>query len=178
MGIMKLDLFKDIAYAAANQSTCCRLHVGAAIFNMTTKRVYSIGYNGTPHGFLHCNKLFDRENHKVHVSINGYLHIPLVYERENNWYLMSEPDLCRIHHEFSEKYELHAEQNAILNLLRTGAVVSEHLAILSTTAPCCNCAKLIAALGIKNVFYCEEYDRHDKNIWDYYDKLGLLVCKA
>ena len=171
---MNLGLFKDIAYAAANQSTCCRLHVGAVIFNMNTKRVYSIGYNGTIHGFNHCNKLFPEPG-----KVNSLVYSLLGYTGTNTDIVnVSEEEWRSVHHEFSEKYELHAEQNAILNMLKTGADISENLAILSTTAPCHNCAKLIAGLGIRHVFYCAEYDRHDQDVFDYYDKLGLLVCKV
>lgn len=172
---MKLQMFKKIAYAAAEQSTCCRLHVGAVIFNMKTDRLYSIGYNGTLHRFTHCNKLFP-EPGKVHSSVYSLLgYTPPT----NEFVSVSSDDEWRsLHHEFSEKYELHAEQNAILNMLKTGINITEDLAILSTTALCCTCAKFIAGLGIRHVFYCEEYDRYNQDVFDYYDRLGLLVCKV
>lgn len=172
--LMKLQMFKDIAYAAARQSTCCRLHVGAVIYNMNTNQLYSIGYNGTMHGFVHCNKLFP-EPGKVHKSVYDMLGYTLPTEE----FVFVPYAVWRIlHHEFSEKYELHAEQNAILNMLKTGVTITENLAILSTTAPCCTCAKFIAGLGIKHVFYCDDYDRHNQDVFDYYDELGLIVCKV
>lgn len=169
---MKLDLFKDIAYAAAKQSTCCRLHVGAVIFNMNTKRLYSIGFNGSLSGKPHCNELFP-EPGKVYSQVYDMLG----YTGSSGLLTVSDDEWRSIHHEFSEKYEIHAEQNAILNLLKTGINITNDLAIVTTLAPCCTCAKLIAGLGIKHVFYCEKYDRLDENIFDYYDKLGLLVCR-
>lgn len=171
---MKLQMFKRIAYAAAEQSTCCRLHVGAVIFNMNTDQLYSIGYNGTIRGFNHCNKLFP-EPGKVHKSVYNMLGYT---SPTDEFVFVSDDEWRDLHHEFSEKYELHAEQNAILNMLKTGVSVIKDMAIMSTTAPCCTCAKLIAGLGIKHVFYCEVYDRHNQDVFDYYDRLGLLICKV
>ena len=51
---------------------------------------------------------------------------------------------------------LHAEENAIIKLTRshetaTGAVM------FITTAPCFPCAKLLAEIGLKRIYYAESY---------------------
>ncbi|MCY2952057.1 MAG: hypothetical protein NTU53_08775 [Planctomycetota bacterium] len=57
-------------------------------------------------------------------------------------------DLCR---------SLHAEENAILSLCRTGLRLPEGAILYSTTFPCNLCANKIVAMGIKTVVYAEPY---------------------
>ena len=58
-------------------------------------------------------------------------------------------DMCRA---------LHAEENAILNLSRTGMPVPPDAVLYTTTFPCNLCANKIAVFGIKKVVYAEPYD--------------------
>jgi deoxycytidylate deaminase len=57
-------------------------------------------------------------------------------------------DLCRA---------LHAEENAILSLSRTGRPCPEDAVLYTTTFPCDLCANKIIAVGIKEVVYSEPY---------------------
>jgi len=57
-------------------------------------------------------------------------------------------DMCR---------SLHAEQNAILNLSKSGASVPSNAVLYSTTFPCNMCANQIVQVGIKEVVYTEPY---------------------
>jgi deoxycytidylate deaminase/dephospho-CoA kinase len=57
-------------------------------------------------------------------------------------------DMCRA---------LHAEENAILNLSRTGVRLPEKAVLYSTTFPCNLCANKIVAVGIRTVVYAEPY---------------------
>ena len=62
------------------------------------------------------------------------------------------------HQEWSPLNELHAEVNAIGYAAQNG--VSTKDAILYTSvSPCIDCAKLIVAAGIKEVWYIDEYHR-------------------
>jgi len=67
------------------------------------------------------------------------------------------------HHKFSEKNEIHAEQNAIGFASRNGLSTKDSDLYISVS-PCIYCAKLIWAAGIKNVYYIEEYDRSIEGI--------------
>lgn len=62
------------------------------------------------------------------------------------------------HREFSSKWEVHAEANAIGWAARYG-ISTEGTTLYTTISPCLSCAKLIIAAGIKNVIYKYEYDR-------------------
>ena len=57
-------------------------------------------------------------------------------------------DICR---------SLHAEENAILRLSRTGIPVPDRARMFVTAFPCNLCANKIAMLGIKEVVYSEPY---------------------
>lgn len=175
---IKLKPFLETARVWAKQSSCCRVHVGAVIFNIETKRLLSIGYNGTMPGEFHCNKLFNAESlgFNVHSYINHFLNHTSIPD-DGQWHTVSEREFKYLHHRFSELYEVHAEQNAIYNLIKTGASYdTDNLAIITTVEPCEQCAKAIAALGIKHVFYNKEYDRNVISIPTYFSKLGI-ICR-
>lgn len=93
-------------------------------------RIISTGWNGVPSKFTHCNEIFVDT-----VDLNQ-------------------------HKEFSDKYELHAEQNCLAFAARKG-IKTEGTDIYVSVSPCNQCAKLIIASGIKNVFYLRKYDRED-----------------
>lgn len=55
---------------------------------------------------------------------------------------------------------VHAERNAIDKLTRQG-VSPEKSILFVTTAPCIECAKSIAAVGISSVHYADNYHNND-----------------
>lgn len=177
MSSIKLKPFLETAKVWAKNSSCCRVHVGAVIFNMNTKRLLSIGYNGTLPGQIHCNMLFtsDFSTFRIHGDINRFLSDTGIPD-DGQWHDdIYEQKFKELHHRFSELYEVHAEQNAIYNLIKTGASYdTDNLAIITTVEPCEQCAKAIAALGIKYVFYEVAYDRNIINIPEYFSKLGII----
>lgn len=182
MSSIKLKPFLETANVWAKNSSCCRVSVGAVIFNMKTKRLLSIGYNGTLPGQVHCENLFDCDTDEffVHGNINNYLYGPNALcdiPDDGQWHKVHEQRFREIHHRFSDLYEVHAEQNAIYNLIKTGASYdTDNIAIITTVEPCEQCAKAIAALGIKYVFYEVAYDRNTIDIPKYFSKLGV-ICR-
>ena len=52
---------------------------------------------------------------------------------------------------------MHAEENALINLSRTGAATTQDSIIYSTTFPCNLCANKIVSSNIKTVIYSEPY---------------------
>lgn len=146
----KHQLFLQIARCFAAQSTCCRKQVGAVL--VKDGRIISTGYNGTISGQPHCN-----ENPRfqgvdwAHLDVNS----PLSLE----------------HHQFSAVEELHAEQNVIAFAAKNG-VSTAGCTMYITMAPCSDCSKLIAAAGIKAVYYIEEYDRCSSGV-DFLAKCGI-----
>lgn len=175
MTSIKLKPFLKTANVWAENSSCCRVHVGAVIFNTKTKRLLSIGYNGTLPGHVHCDKLFDSGGFGcyIHGNINLFLNETGIND-DYQWHTVKKERFKELHHRFSELYEVHAEQNAIYNLIKTGASYdTDNLAIITTVEPCEQCAKAIAALGIKHVFYEVVYDRNTIDIPKYFARLGI-----
>ncbi|MCD5382625.1 deaminase [Candidatus Gracilibacteria bacterium] len=62
------------------------------------------------------------------------------------------------HHDWSLKYEIHAEMNAILWAARNGVEI-EGSTIYCTLEPCFQCTKNILASGIKKIVYSKKYDK-------------------
>ncbi|MBZ0266089.1 dCMP deaminase family protein [bacterium] len=62
---------------------------------------------------------------------------------------------------------VHAEMNAIAQAARYGPSI-DGCDLYCTLMPCWNCAKMIAASGIANVYYLEEYHPEE---WDFYKQL-------
>lgn len=170
---MNEGLFIDIARTAKNYSTCSRLQVGATIVNSKSGRVLCTGYNGTPSGISNCKDIFIKKDDHYYIrkDIEKYLNFKYegIYafpfgDSQPAYLDVSEYDWKKLHHDFSEAYEIHAEPNAIFNLYREGSnAKTEDLVMYVTTAPCPNCLKTIAGVGIKTVYYEEVYDRIDIN---------------
>lgn len=141
------NFFMEIAEKFSTLSTCGRLNVGAVITK--NNRIISTGYNGVPSGLQHCCE--------IHKDID--FSIP-----ENN----------EMHKQFSTQYELHAEQNAIVEAAKNGIALNGSI-LYTTVEPCDYCRKLIAQSGIKNVFYRYKYDRNNKKSDLIAEKLGLII---
>ena len=147
---MKFDkLMINTAIEISKFSTCKRLQVGAIISR--DNRIIATGFNGVAEGLEHCNKIFKKVNPKA-------------------------PDFSSIHHDFSTKNELHAEQNAIGFCAKSG-IKTKGCIIYITHSPCIHCAKLIIASGIKTVVYNKLYDR-DQNFKVLFDKLNIKYREA
>lgn len=114
-------LFLDIAERVANESSCISLHVGAVL--VKDNRIISIGFNGTPSGYPHCNDEYSR-----------------------GAFTRSE------HHDWSIRHEIHAEMNAILFAAKSGIPV-EGCTLYITHEPCDNCLKNCVAAGISRIVY-------------------------
>ena len=141
------NFFMEIAEKFSTLSTCGRLKVGAVITK--NNRIISTGYNGVPSGLQHCCE--------IHKGID--FSIP-----ENN----------EKHKQFSAQYELHAEQNAIVEAAKNGIALNGSI-LYTTVEPCDYCRKLIAQSGIKKVFYRYKYDRNNKESDLIAEKLGLVI---
>jgi len=126
------EIFMNVAYEVARMSTCRKIHVGAVI--VKDKRIISIGYNGVPSGWQHCDEVFTG----------------------------NEEDFLKKHHEWSNYHEIHAEMNAIAFAAKNG-ISTQGAELYCTHSPCVNCSKIIVQSGIKKVYYAELYDKHAIN---------------
>lgn len=72
-----------------------------------------------------------------------------------NGYLPGTPHISRIR-DGHEQATVHAEQNAVADAARRGSSVEGAIAYV-THYPCINCAKILAAAGIAEIRYREDY---------------------
>ncbi len=145
------QLFIKMAQLVEEQSTCCRLHVGAVLVKDT--RVISMGFNGTASGQKHCEdyfkELYEKEYQKEFATLADFMASRTFYD---------------LHGKFSIDNELHAEQNAISFAAKNG-IATEGGTIYVTWSPCVHCAKVIVSAGIKKVFFKNLYDRSQEGIY-------------
>lgn len=140
-----------MAELVADQSTCCRLHVGAVL--VKENRVISIGFNGTPSGQVHCEDyfkdLYEKNYKNEFATLTDFMASRTFYD---------------LHGKFSIDNELHAEQNAIAFAAKNG-ISTQAGTIYVTWSPCVHCAKVIVSAGIKKVFFKNLYDRSQEGIY-------------
>lgn len=148
-------------------STCARLHVSAIL--VKDGRILSMGYNGTAAGQKHCRDRFIRIGDKYYIG--EYAH-----PAEMAQYEVSKEKWFAEHHKFSEQNEVHAEMNCIAFAIKNEINISTCEIIISVS-PCIQCAKLIAAVGIKHVYYMDEYDRNPSDGLKYLIANGVQCHK-
>lgn len=110
-------------------------------------RIIASGINGTPTSSKNCSDVFDKNN----------------FDREK-------------HHQFSKRYEVHAEQNVFLMSNREGISLKDSIAYL-TLSPCFDCAKMLAQLPVKAIYYIDEYDKSmnsEKNLKEYFEEFKII----
>ena len=72
------DTCVGIVGVLENRSTCYKNHVGALLFNPTTKKIVEVAYNGAPHRMPHCtpeNAVMDGPHHinDIHAETNLFV---------------------------------------------------------------------------------------------------------
>lgn len=150
-----METAMTIAQAASLRSSCEKRQVGAAIVDELCS-VVATGYNEVPPKSESCVDMCGecyrgslRKQFRASVSeiLKDVEKTELVCKYyKGNVKLM---DYCRA---------LHAEENAILSLVRNGSVQAiSRMCLYTTTFPCNLCANKIASIGIKSVVYCSPY---------------------
>jgi dCMP deaminase len=91
-----------------------------------------------------------------------------------NGYLPCAPHVSRVR-EGHEQATVHAEQNAVADAARRGSGVEGCIAYV-THFPCINCAKILAAAGIAEIKYREDY-RNDPIVVPLLAEAGVKVTK-
>ena len=124
-------MFLRIAAEFGELSNCVSHKVGCVI--VKDNRIITTGYNGTPSGTFNCSDTFPN------------------YDR-------NDPKQREAHHEFSEKYEIHAEENNILFAASHGLNINGGTAYC-TLQPCNKCLKMLCQSGVRRVVYHKDYDK-------------------
>lgn len=139
--------FMDLTRQVAEWSSCHKAdrHVGAIV--VKNKRVLTTGYNGAPQGVQSCRDKGECMREKLGIQ-SGTRH-----------------ELC---------YAVHAEQNAIAQAARLGAVL-EGATLYCTHQPCVICARMIINAGIRRVVY--RYGYPDDFSLRLFAEAGLIIEK-
>lgn len=116
-----------------SKNSHCISHKVACII-VKDGRIISTGINGTPKGGINCDEHF-----------------------------LNQLNALELHHEWSEKNELHAEINALMIAAKNGISVLDTSAYC-TLSPCIHCAKALVAAGIREVFFETLYDKDQEGI--------------
>jgi dCMP deaminase len=91
-----------------------------------------------------------------------------------NGFLPGTPHTSRVR-EGHEQATVHAEQNAIADAARRG-ITLEGCTAYTTHYPCINCAKILAAAGIRTIKYHVDY-RNDDLVRDILVEAGVAIIR-
>lgn len=138
------EYFLKIAMLVSERSTCVRHHVGAVI--VKDRQILTSGYNGAAAGQKDCLEM---------GCLRNEMKIPSGTRHE----------ICRA---------IHAEQNAIIQAGRHGAVTSDST-IYCTHSPCILCAKMIVNAKIKRFVTYADYP--DKSSLELLKQAGVEFVK-
>jgi dCMP deaminase len=181
------DMFMETCMLWRKRSTCQRLQTAAVV--VKNNNIISIGYNGVPHTQKHCTT-FWKQFYECAKQTNSETPEPdllafyesIVKDLNFNISVMNgietyedfiaSDTFAVLHHNWSDKYELHAELNALLQ-----AETSTHGASLFTFySPCRQCAKSIISAKIVKVVYHDEYKRDTEGL-NLLERSGISVQK-
>jgi deoxycytidylate deaminase len=176
-----------IAYAIGRRSKCKKRRVGAIIVD-DSHNILSSGFNGVPKGLLDCsNEHGDcyRDSHRDKLRGNIAADIAKsavkaigeecpkidketkdsIEEKTKRVAESISTDIVKRIKVLELCRSLHAEENAIMNLVGTSKTYSfENCSLYASTYPCNLCANKIAQTGIKKVIYLEPYPVEDAKI--------------
>lgn len=171
----KLATFIDVAILFKKNSKCVSHKVAALIIDKNKGNIVSIGYNGTPKGFVNCDQLFKKKE----IDSSGIKQVQYFTKQLKSegsvspeWIKVDKDRFNKQHHDFSEQYEIHAEQNALLKLIGTNCE-PDNLCIITTLEPCYQCCKLIIASEVKEVVYIDKYERNEFNAEQFLSEFGI-----
>lgn len=134
----------DIAKLIAQKSSCISMKVGCVI--VKDQRIISMGYNGTPSGYINCDEFFDSQAR----------------------HFIKPEQLRTIHHQWSNIHQIHSQMNAIMFAAKKGISV-DGATLYSTVFPCQHCLKNIIQSGVIQVVYNTDYDlgQYDPKFMDF-----------
>jgi dCMP deaminase len=108
------------------------------------------------------------------VVVSGGEELNRIIAAGYNGFLPGSPHRSRMR-DGHEQATVHAEQNAIADAARRG--VSVHGATLYVSHfPCINCAKIVAAAGIRTIKYHFDYD-NDPLVLDLLSETGIAISR-
>lgn len=145
----KHKVYLKMCQDLSNISKCAKHKVGALI--LKNDRIISNGLNGSPKGFTNCCDKF----HGIDTH--------------------SEPGKS-LHRDWAEKFEIHAEMNAILYANRCGTNLEDSI-LYCNLEPCYNCLKHAVTVGIKEIYYANKHKSNleSQEALDLINQLGIKI---
>jgi dCMP deaminase len=108
------------------------------------------------------------------VVVSGGAHTNRIVAAGYNGFLPGAPHTSRVS-EGHEQGTVHAEQNAIADAARRG-VALDGATVYVTHYPCVNCAKIMAAAGIREIKYRTDY-RNDPIVAEILNEAQITVTQ-
>lgn len=142
----KHEYFMLMAMLVSTRATCLRRRTGCVLVDFHG-RILATGYNGVPAGADHC---------ETYGHLGCYTGKP-----DNPSGSFQGNEVCRA---------VHAEQNALMQAAGSGVNVMGAVCY-STNEPCIVCTKLLASVGIKEVYFIEKYE--DQSARNYRNEIGM-----
>jgi len=108
------------------------------------------------------------------VLVSGGEHSNRIVAAGYNGFLPGTPHRSRMR-DGHEQATVHAEQNAIADAARRGVSICGATAYVSHF-PCLNCAKMLAAAGVRVIKYHADY-RNDPMVADLLSEAGVVITQ-
>jgi deoxycytidylate deaminase len=144
------------AYACSQESTCLKRKVGAIVVD-SSGSIISSGRNDVPRDSRSCSSVYGKcyKDYFREQFVESAINEKLITKNKKQGFIKLLKDKIGLH---DICQAVHAEENVILNLTRTGSMVPlETCTLYTTTYPCRQCARRIVNLGIKRICYLEAY---------------------
>lgn len=160
----------SVAYALAEQSTCCRRSVGCVLLDRNG-RVLSTGWNGVAAGEPHCNAWAELTLPEARalgddprVRSPKYLSEVDPSRPMLGWYSDACPGAFLLSGQGIDSCgAVHAEQNACLGCTRPFDIGTCY----TTTSPCVPCVKLLLGSPCARIVFAEAYvDQTARVLWE------------
>ena len=160
----KNKVYHQVLTSYANLATCPRLH-NAALVLTEAGRVLSIGYNGSPRGFPHCDgsDSFKTGEPLVAVYEDGSADDDRAVDFSPHMITARQKRIIKGYRPRCTIVDghcvtsVHAEANALMQAAKAGIAV-EGSRIYTLYRPCIRCTGMIIQAGAKTVCYFHDYD--------------------
>lgn len=119
-----------------------------------------LGSQRSPCQRLRVGSVIVKDNHLISMGYNGYI--------------QGAPHISRIKDDHEQSI-IHSEVNALSDCARRGASLAG-AKIYVTHYPCINCFRSIAACGIKEIVYLNDY-KNDEIVEQLATESGILIAK-
>ena len=142
--------FMAAAYACSQESTCLKRKVGAIVVD-SSGSIISSGRNDVPRDSRSCSSVYGKcyKDYFREQFVESAINEKLITKNKKQGFIKLLKDKIGLH---DICQAVHAEENVILNLTRTGSMVPlETCTLYTTTYPCRQCARRIVNPRISEV---------------------------